>query len=541
VIDLTVQAAGHPSAFRQFLETHLASRQNAARRLHPQSLFPPPSPGKTNRQLQAEAFYRLGTLNSEIGLYEQAMLQFRQAVALDPLAAAHHAALGHSLQQLGRGADAVLCYREAVRRMPGNAGLLNGLGASLIQARRFSEAVPPLVEAIRVHPEYFEAFNNLGTALLEQGEYDDALECLGHAVRLRPGHAPAHNNFGAALERLGRIPEALAEYGWAIQLQPDYVQAHINHGMALLLAGDFAHGWPEYEWRLKAGARRQPGSGVPAWDGSPLDGKTILLHSEQGLGDTIQFIRYAPLLERLGATVLLQCQPRLVPLLSSLPGGARVFAAGAEPPPHDCHLPLLSLPRMFRTTLDTIPAEIPYLRVPEERVRAWNARLGPRSGGLRVGLVWAGNRNQDNDHRRSLGLAGFAPLATVPGIRFFSLQKGPQAAELSPHGLAVEKVERESGSILDTAAILKNLDLLISVDTMPAHLAGALGRPVWTLLPFAPDWRWMRDRSDTPWYPSMRLFRQPRPGDWASVMASVAEQLRIRPMDSFKSLDFRPI
>jgi hypothetical protein len=269
---------------------------------------------------------------------------------------------------------------------------------------------------------------------------------------------------------------------------------------------------------------RRDGSPIPAWDGSPLCGRRILLRCEQGLGDNIQFVRYAPLVAEAGGEVHLECPPRLAPLFRAA-GFARVYSDGREPPDCDVALPVPSLPLVFRTTLHSVPARVPYLHVDSNLVAAWRDRISC-TGQVRVGLVWGGNPKFPADRRRSLRLEQFRPLARIPGLALISLQRGPHASQLKSSPFTIHNLEQESNGIMDSAALIHNLDLLITADTMPAHLAGALGRPVWTLLHFSPDWRWMLASEHTPWYPSMRLFRQPRPGDWEAVIENVTEELR---------------
>ena len=294
--------------------------------------------------------------------------------------------------------------------------------------------------------------------------------------------------------------------------------------------GRFEQGWPGYEWRWKCKEFGSlPPFHPPLWDGSPLDGRTILVHAEQGLGDTLQFIRYAPLVHQRGGRVILVCQPPLIGLLTRSPGVERLVAQGEALPDYDVHVPLMSLPGLLGTTLESVPADVPYLDAEPQLVEAWRHRLGSYPG-FKVGIVWQGNPKFRLDRRRSIPLAQFAPLARVPGVHLFSLQKGPGAEQLAAvtDRFPVTDLGRRLDDFMDTAAVLKNLDLVISVDTAIAHLAGALGIPVWVALPFVPDWRWLMDREDSPWYPTMRLFRQARPGQWEDVFQRIAEALQRR-------------
>jgi len=351
-------------------------------------------------------------------------------------------------------------------------------------------------------------------------------------VELNPGYVEAHNNLGAACKDLGRVDEAIACYRRALELKPAYVEAHWNLAFALLLAGDWQHGWPEYEWRWQRkewSPRRFP---QPMWDGASLAGKTILLHAEQGLGDTIQFIRYASIVKRHGAAVLVECPKPLLGVLEGCPGVDQWIAQRDGLPAFDVHAPLLSLPGILKTTVENIPAEIPYLFARPALIDRWRQALIDLDG-FKIGIAWQGNPKYGDDRVRSIPLRCFAPLAQIPGVRLVSLQKGAgseqlaEARDLFPVADFGDQLD-QSGPFLDTAALMKNLDLVIAADTAAAHLAGALGVPVWLALPFMPEWRWLLDRSDTPWYPSMRLFRQKERGNWGGVFDEIHNALRER-------------
>jgi len=331
------------------------------------------------------------------------------------------------------------------------------------------------------------------------------------------------------LKDKGLLDEAIAADRQAIAINPNFAEGHFNLGIALLECGDFEQGWPEYEWRQKcsefnASFRR---FSQPLWSGEEFRGRTILLHAEQGLGDTIQFIRYLPMLVRRGGRVLVEVQPALMGLLRQMRGVHQWIPRGEPLPGFDVQCPLLSLPRLFATTVRTIPADVPYLLADPALVESWRQNLSTNVPGIKVGLAWAGNPEHKRDAMRSISLDRLAPLASVRGATFISLQKGGSAlqSDQPPEGLRLVNFSAELHDFADTAALMANLDVVIAVDTAIAHLAGAMGKPVWTLLPFAPDWRWLVDRKDSPWYPSMRLFRQPRIGDWGTVIGSVAGRL----------------
>ncbi|MCH8036190.1 MAG: hypothetical protein IIC53_03595, partial [Proteobacteria bacterium] len=320
--------------------------------------------------------------------------------------------------------------------------------------------------------------------------------------------------------------EAVASFHKALDIEPDYADAHHNFSLTLLLQGDFPNGFEQYEWRRRTKMCPRRVFAQPEWDGGPFPGRTLLLHAEQGLGDTLHFIRYAPLVRDLGGRVVIECQKPLADLLGSVAGIDAIVPEGNPLPPFDLHTPLLSLPHLLGTTEATVPTAVPYLSPEPGAVEVWRHRVG-RGEELKVGLVWAGSPGHKNDRNRSISLERLRPLLDVPGIRFFALQVGERASDIEAVGLQglIDDISPDLNDFADTAAALSVLDLLISVDTAPAHLAGALGRPVWLLLPFVPDWRWMMDREDSPWYPTMRLFRQPMRSDWLSVIHRIGNEL----------------
>jgi len=472
----------------------------------------------------ADAHHLLGLVASHQGRYQLAEERIREAIALNPLAPFYHNNLGNVLQALGRFQEAVVSYRDALRLDPAYVEPHSNLGPALDALGRHAEAVAAGLEAVRRRPGWAEAYMNLGNSLAKLNRYEEAEAAYREAARLRPGYAEAYSNLGNAVLEQGRVEEAAGCFEEALQLDPANGVAHWNRGWLRLLQGDYERGWQEYEWRWVTGNAAPRSFRQPVWDGSCLWGATILLHAEQGLGDTVQFIRYAPWVKQAAGRVVVECQARLAPLVATVSGVDEVVPAGAELPPFDTHAGLLSLPRIFGTRVETVPAAVPYFTVAPERLERWRARLaGVR--GFKVGLVWAGSPTHKNDRSRSLPLSALAPLAEAPGVAWFSLQRGPQAAELRAARLPITNLEEDDNDAMDTAAIIMNLDLVIAADTMVAHLAGALARPVWTLLAYMPDFRWMLGREDTPWYPTMRLFRQPRPGDWAAVIERVREEL----------------
>ncbi len=395
---------------------------------------------------------------------------------------------------------------------------------ALEQAGRLDEATDAYRRAL-TQGDFLAGLINLGLVLKKSGRLDEAADSYGRALAMDTKSARARTNLANLLVEQGRLEDAIAEYDRSIALRPEHAETHVNKSLTLLLAGRYEEAWPEYEWRWRNAKTPPPDYPQPAWDGGALDGRTILLYAEQGLGDALQFVRYAPLVAARGGRVVLECRPRILQLFTGVDGVAKLMFKGKSPPPFDCHAALLSLPRIFGTTLATIPAEVPYLRADPALVASWAKRLGPRRG-LRVGLVWAGDTGHPGGEQRALPLESLQPWFDLAGVTFYSLQFGGPAQELARvGGGAVTDLGPEVEKFADTAAALENLDLLISVDTAAAHLAGALGRKCWVLLPRVPDWRWHMDREDSPWYPTHRLFRQTERGAWGPVVARVCDEL----------------
>jgi Flp pilus assembly protein TadD len=481
----------------------------------------------------AQAHNNLGVLLSDQDRPVEAEACYREALRLRPDYAEAHSNLGYVLHQQGNLEEAEACCRQALRLIPGYAEAHNNLGNILHDQARLADAETCYREALRLRPHYAEAHNNLGNVLWAQGKLAEALVECREALRLKPAYAEAYNNVGNILQDQAKLEEAEAGFREAIRLRPDYAEAHTNFGYHWLLRGDFAQGWPEYEWRRQTKDNVGAAAPPPGWDGSALNGQTILLRTEQGLGDTFQFVRYARLVKAQGGRVVLQCQHALARILTACPGIDQVVEAGAPLPAYDLTAPLLSLPLLCKTTLETIPAEVPYLAVDPARIHAWRARLADLPG-FKVGICWQGNPKLKRDRLRSVSLASFAPLAEVPGVCLIALQRGPglEQIEQQTGGLRVVDLpgrsEDPAEGWLDSAALIQALDLVISVDTAVAHLAGALAAPAWVVLPFVPDWRWLINREDSPWYPTLRLFRQRKQGDWPQVFQHMAAALQQR-------------
>jgi hypothetical protein len=381
------------------------------------------------------------------------------------------------------------------------------------EAGRLSEAEHIYRQVLGFKSDVVEAHNNLANILKDQGKLAEATTAYRHAIRINPNLAEAYSNMSAALRDQGQYQDAIAASEQAIRLKPGLAEAHFNLAMLLLLMGDFARGWAEFDWRWKRQDVVAPLRQFPQrqWAGEELNGQRLLLYAEQGFGDTIQFIRYLPQVVARGAKVALVCQPELCRLLKSFPGVWQIANGRPPLPEFDVHFPLMSLPRIFGTREQSIPDSMPYIHADPKRVEVWAGFLQDSKQRVRVGLAWAGRPNHPNDKRRTLELRQFGPLASVTGMSFHSLQTGAASIQARMPGRSNPPVTDFTDRLTDfaeTAALIANLDLVITVDTAVAHLTGAMGKPVWVLLPFVPDWRWMLNREDNPWYPTMRLFRQ---------------------------------
>ncbi|MEJ1976210.1 MAG: tetratricopeptide repeat protein [Acetobacteraceae bacterium] len=479
-----------------------------------------------------EAYLNLGGMFLALGRLDEAVAACLRALALKPDYAEALVSLGNALREQERLDEAAICFCKALALKPDYAAACNNLGNVLRERGQLDEAVACCIRAINLAPGFLEAHVTLGSTLRELGRLDEAVACFHKALEIKPDYPGAHNNLGIALRQQGLLDPAVACYRRAIALDPDDPDAHLNLGTALLALGDMAAGWVEFEWRWKTPlmAKERRRFAQPQWHGEAAAGQTLLVHAEQGFGDTLQFCRYAPLAAARGLRVILEAPKPLVRLLRGLPGIDRVVGRGDDLPAFDLHCPMLSMPLALGTTLATIPSAASYLSADAAQAAAWQARVAATGGqGLRVGLVWAGSpRNHSPalaavDRRRSLPPERLSPLFEVPGVQFFSLQKGGPAA---PADVPLIDLMAEVQDFADTAALIANLDLVISVDTAVAHLAAALGKPVWVLDRSDPCWRWLTGRRDSPWYPTLRLYRQPHPGDWDSVLAAVVHDLR---------------
>jgi tetratricopeptide (TPR) repeat protein len=474
----------------------------------------------------AEAFNEFGLSLQGSGRISDAIACFQEALRLRPDFPEALNNLAIQFRERGNTTEALAAVQRALSLRPDFSEARNSLGTVLESQGRFKEAIACYEQVLQARPDFAEAWNNLGVVQQTLGQYAAALEQYQRAVALKPKYFAARVNMGNTLMALGRLDEAIGCYESVLEMRPDEVEAHLGRAQAWLRQGNFEAGWPEYEWRWRRRVfppRRFP---QPLWDGSPLAGRTILLHAEQGLGDTLQFIRYAPLVRAQGGRVIVECQDALLPLLSSCAGIDQLVAKGTPMPAFDTHAPLLSLPRLLGTTLATIPAQVPYLFADPGQVQRWGSEMASHAR-MKVGLAWQGNPGNTNDRHRSLPLARFKQLLQREGVQFFGLQYGPGVEQLTAASEQYPLIDLGSrfGTFQDTAAVLANLHLMITVDSAVAHCAGAMGLPVWVLLPFDCDWRWLTRREDSPWYPTMRLFRQTEPGNWESVLEHLLQAL----------------
>ena len=478
----------------------------------------------------AEAYYNWGTALKAQNQPAEAIPKYQQAIACKPTLVDAHYNLGTVLHELGRWEEAVVAYEEAARLKPDFAMVHNNLGNVYKLQGKVSEAVSAYERALAAESDHAEAFSNLGTLLQEQGKLTETIECYRQAIRSKPGCSEAYNNLGNALQEQGQLTKALVCYEKSLRLQPDSAEGHYNRALVYLSQERFAEAWPEFDWRQKCKNYPVRIFREPLWDGSPFEGRSLLVHAEQGFGDTLHFVRYLEKVRARGGRVLFEVQPALVPLLRSS-GIEGVVAAGSPLPSFDLHVPLLNLPSIFRTDLTNLPADIPYLTADPRLVKSWRDELASHEG-FKIGLNWQGNPGYALDRNRSIALKRFAPLASVSGAQFFSLQKKDGAGQLAevtktwPIHDWGPRLDEHSGAFMDTAAVMKGLDLVITSDTATAHLAGALGVKVWVALMLVPEWRWLLERAESPWYPTMRLFRQTTPGDWQPVFQRMADELR---------------
>lgn len=548
-----------PETLQTAVRHHQAGQHAQAEQLYRQVLAVDPR--------QYDAWHLLGLAEHQQGASEPAIQHIREALRLKPDFPEAHYNLGNVLRDLKRPAEAAACYQQALRWRPESAETHYNLANALHDLHQYALAAESYERAVQLRPNYQKAINNLGNCYMDLDRHAEAVECYARLIEMNPGYAKAHTNLGNALRHVGRLDEAvaacrralqleaenaeahnnlaaalldqghidqaLAEFDHAIELRPDYAEGRMNRGMALLQTGQYQRGWKDYEWRWQSKAFVPRGFSQPLWDGSPLAGRTILIHAEQGLGDTLQGLRYVPEVKRRGGRVLLECSPVLHRLLESLGGVDQLLPLGGELPDFDVHAPVLSLPLLLGLPEPRQLQNVPYLRPTPELLEQWRRRLAEIPG-FKIGLNWQGNPKYPSDRQRSIPLSQLLPLAEIPGVRLISLQKNAgieQLQSLPNPDLVLDlgkELDLDSGPFMDTAAVMMCLDLVVTVNTAICHVAGALGAPVWVLLSTAPDWRWLPHGENTDWYPTMRLFRQSIPGEWEAVVQQVAQSLRQR-------------
>jgi len=478
----------------------------------------------------AEALHAMGLIAYQLNQYDMAIDLIHRATESNPCRPEFYYNLGLVCLAQNRHDAAVRAFQKAIHIKHDYAEAYFNLALVFKEQGVLKNAIQNFKQAIRYSSDNADAYYNLGNIYKTLNQCEAAEKNYRLALNRHPNFAFAYNNLGLVLKEQGLIDEAINFYRKAVQLNSNFAEAHWNLSLALLLKGKFREGWKEHEWRFlrpKTDTTYPYHFRIPLWDGTPFYGKRIFVHSEQGLGDTLQFIRYLPIVKHLGGTVIFETFRPLLGLLNGFPGIDELVEISHNRQAAekcDYYVPLMSLPFLFNTDAETIPAHVPYLRADSKKEEFWRSRL--QTSGFKVGLVWAG-KIRDNDNR-PCPLEYFSPLAEIPGVQLFGLQKGAAATQLQklPKGIILDNLGEEFMDFEDTAGAVENLDLIISIDTSVAHLVGAMGRQVWVLLPFAPDWRWLLNSEDSPWYPTMRLFRQPSPGDWHSVIECITEELR---------------
>jgi tetratricopeptide (TPR) repeat protein len=546
----------HPDALHlSGLIAHQSGRQDRAIELIQKAVFIAPR--------ESVFFLNLGNALAAQSRLEEAIECYYHALHLSPTSAKVYYNLGNALREQRKLGNAIFCYekslrlspdfyeayanliavwlakcefekaiklcRKALEVKPDDPDILNQMGIACKGAGKSNEAASYYEKAIRLNRDAPAYYFNLGNVLHEQGRLEKAAENYRKALELAPHYASAHDNLGKTYRDMGMLEKAASCYERSLHINPDNAETQFDMATLHLLRGDFARGWSGYEWRFK---RKNWKSvypirlGIKRWNGAPFSGKRLLVHSEQGFGDSLQFARYLPMVKALGGEVVFETVSPLMRLFQTLEGVDSLIEGPAVETPTACDLyvPLLSLPGVFKTRMDTIPSQVPYLFADPEKTRSWRERLLEKKM-PRIGLVWAG---KTTDRRRSCPLGALVPLLDIPGVEFIGLQKGEAIKEMGslPSQSAFLNIGDAFNDFSDTAAAIENLDLVISIDTAVAHLAGAMGKPVRVLLLMSPDWRWLMDRIDSPWYPTMRLFRQLKPGDWDEPVNQLAHALR---------------
>ena len=480
----------------------------------------------------ADAHYNRGNTLQEMKRLDEALASYERALVTKPDYAEALNNRGNSLQELKRLEEAIASYDRALAIKPDYAAAFNNRGAGLQDLKRFDEALASYDCALAIKSDYADAHYNRGNTLKELRRLDEALASYDRALAIKPDYAEAFNNRGAALQGLKRLDEALASYDSALLIKPDYAEAHYNRGIARLLSGDFRGGWADNEWRwqTKNFSSRRPRLDASVWQGENIAGRSILVFAEQGIGDLIQFARFLPLLARRGAKVTFSAPAKLIRLLRPLGNQIELVGSLKAGETYDFQCALMSLPLWFGTDLNSIPDKVPYLKPESDLAANLDRRIG--NHGFKIGIAWQGNPVGKIDQGRSFPLSELVPLARIPGLRLISLQKYHGLDQLAclPSDVTVESLGNDfdggQDAFIDTAAVMSHLDLIITSDTSIAHLAGALGCRTWVALQYVPDWRWLLDRGDSPWYPTLRLFRQEANSDWKGVFSRMEKELR---------------
>ena len=493
---------------------------------------------KTVAASPASYFHMGNALRGENRL-DDAISCYQRAVSLAPVFAEAYNNMGLVFQEKGDLEASIHCFQKALESNPKLFHAYFNMGVSFKDREDVNDAVFCFQKALLLRPKLSSAYNRLGTIFREQWKLDKALFCFKKELEIDPKNAQAYNNLGSTFYDTGAVSEAVRCFQNSLRLRPDHVETHWNLSLAHLALGNYAEGWCGYEYRFKRNSHRPSFPeqlGIPRWDGTSFVGKRLLVLEEQGLGDNLQFVRYLPMVKARGGTVLLKTDKRLLNLFRGIEGLDEIEAWPSDTMPSvdfDFYIPMMSLPWIFGTTLATIPARVPYIRPDQQKVDAWRERINGK--GMKVGLVWACSPTSPTElissRGRSCHLMHFLPLSRIPGISLYGLQKGEaagQVRELCSHHDHIINLGEAFEDFSDTAAAIANLDLMISIDTSVAHLSGAMGKPTWLLLQSVSDFRWLRQREDSPWYPTMRLFRQERPGHWAGVIGRVCSEVRSR-------------
>lgn len=486
---------------------------------------------KEKYSTNADSLYKSGLSAYQKNDFNTALQLVLEAIKIDSSVPEYYNTFGVILSQAGREQAAIKAYRKAIELNNNYEMAHNNLGNSLQKQNKYDESIQYYARAIKLKPDYAEAYNNIAAALYKLGNFKEAIENCKKAIRLKQDYAEAYNTLAAALQSEQRFEEAIESYSKTVKYAPEYAEAYYSRGMLYLAQGNFAKGWHDYQWRLKTQKTKLTlRYDKPWWQGENFQGKTLLVQAEQGFGDSMQFVRYLPMVKERGGTVIFAEKPELVGLLKNLEGiddlvDIKKVAQGNVD--YDLYVTLLSLPMFFATNMDNIPAAIPYLFAENSKLAYWQDKI--KTDAFKVGITWAGNPTHGNDRNRSCTLKSFTRLADIKNVKLFSLQKGTAVEQINDWSADVELINigQEFEDFTDTAAAIENMDMIISVDTSVIHLAGAMGKNAILLLPHEPDWRWMLNRENTPWYPTITLLRQKQYGNWDGVFQRVAEQLKI--------------